>query len=59
MARRKLGKEHIRSLTRMGDSRSLGITIPIQYVREFELHPKQKVVVLREGNHLVIKERRR
>jgi antitoxin component of MazEF toxin-antitoxin module len=57
MARQQVGKEEIRSLTLMGDGRSLGITIPISLVRQLKLKPKQKVEVKRRGMEIVITAR--
>ena len=55
MARQKEGKEQMRSLTLMGDGRSLGITLPIQWVRELNLKPKQTVRLTRRGKNIAIK----
>lgn len=57
MARQQVGKEEIRSLTLMGDGRSLGLTIPISLVRQLKLKPKQKVEVKRRGMEIVITAR--
>ena len=54
MARNNVEDENVRSLTLMGDGRSLGLTIPIRYVRKFGLIPKQKVRLVRRGQNLVI-----
>jgi hypothetical protein len=54
MARNNVEDENVRSLTLMGDGRSLGLTIPIRYVRKFALAPKQKVRLVRRGQNLVI-----
>lgn len=55
MARQQEGKENERSLTLMGDGRSLGVTIPIQFVRKLGLEPKQKVRLVRRGQNIIIK----
>lgn len=54
MARNKIDQENIRSLTLMGDGRSLGLTLPIKFVRDLQLNPHQKVRVARRGQNLVI-----
>lgn len=47
MARRKLEDNHIRKITKSGDSYS--ITIPIEIIREFKWKEKQKVVISKRG----------
>ena len=41
MARRKLENKNIRKLTRIGD-KSIGLTLPIEIVRELKWKVKQK-----------------
>ena len=55
MARQKLGREHIRSLTTMGGGRSVGLTLPIAFIRDLGWNPRQKVRVVRRGKELAIK----
>jgi antitoxin component of MazEF toxin-antitoxin module len=53
MARRKSNEEHIRKITKSGDSYAL--TIPIDVMRELGWQEKQKVVVEKRGSGLAIK----
>ncbi len=55
MARNVVENENDRSLTLMGDGRSLGLTIPIRLVRKLDLKPRQKVRVTLRGENIVIK----
>lgn len=51
--RRKLKDKHIRKLSRIGD-RSIGLTLPIEIVRELKWREKQKVVVKKRGKGILI-----
>ena len=53
MARRKLSDKNIRKLSRIGDH-SLGLTLPIEIVRELKWREKQKVVVKKKGKGILI-----
>ena len=53
MSRRKLEDKKIRKLTRVGD-KSIGLTLPIDIVRELEWREKQKVVVKKQGKNILI-----
>ena len=55
MARRKLVNKNVRKITRMGGS-SVGITLPVELVRELKWREKQKVVVKKRGKKLVIED---
>jgi len=55
MARRKLGENNIRKLTKTGGS-SLGITIPIEMIRDLKWRERQKVVVKKRGEKLTIED---
>lgn len=55
MSRRKTDKSNVRSLTRLGRG-SLGLTLPIELVRELGWREKQKVTVKRVRGGLVIKD---
>lgn len=55
MARNVIENENDRSLTLMGDGRSLGLTIPVRLVRKLDLKPRQKVRVVKRGENIVIK----
>lgn len=55
MANRKQGEENVRKLTHIG-RRSVGITFPIEIVKELKWREKQKVVVKRVKGGLMIKD---
>ena len=55
MARRKLSEKNIRKITRTG-GKSLGITIPVEIIRELKWRERQKVVVSKKGKTVVIKD---
>ena len=55
MTRRKSGSEHIRKLTKLG-STSLVVSIPIEMIRELKWKEKQKVVVEKKGETIIIKD---
>lgn len=55
MARRKLENKNVRKLSRIGD-KSIGLTLPIDFVRELKWREKQKVVVKKRGNKLIIED---
>ena len=54
MTRRKSHEEHIRKITKSGDS--YAVTIPIALMRKLGWREKQKVVVEKRGSGLVIKD---
>jgi len=51
--RRKLEDKNIRKITRIGNS-SLGITLPVGFLRELKWREKQKVVVKKRGKSIII-----
>ena len=53
MPRRRLEDKNIRKLSRIGDH-SLGLTLPIDIVRELKWQEKQKVVVKKRGKGILI-----
>lgn len=53
MPRRRLEDKNIRKLSRIGDH-SLGLTLPIDIVREFKWRETQKVVVKKRGKGILI-----
>ncbi|MFH1325869.1 MAG: hypothetical protein ABIH48_00160 [Candidatus Falkowbacteria bacterium] len=53
--RRKLGDKNIRKLSRIGD-KSIGLTLPIEIVRELKWREKQKVVVKKSGKKIIIED---
>jgi len=55
MTRRKLEKEHIRKLTKVGRT-SLSVTIPRSIVKKLHLRERQKVVVKLSGKSIIIKD---
>jgi hypothetical protein len=56
MARRKLSKRHIRSLLKLGGGSSYGISLPREEVEAFGWRAKQKLVVEKYGNGLLIRD---
>lgn len=57
MPRRKLKEKNIRKLTRMGSQgRSLGLTLPIEIVKNFNWRERQKVVVKQVGKKIIIQD---
>ncbi len=46
---------NIRKITKLG-GKSLGVTLPIEMIRELGWKEKQKVVVKKEGKNLVISD---
>ena len=55
MSRRKLEDKNIRILGKSG-GKSISVTLPIDIVRELGWKSKQKVVVQRRGDAVVIKD---
>ena len=56
MAQRKLKDKNIRKLTRMGGGRSMGLTLPVEILRELGWRKKQKVTVKRTGKRIIIED---
>jgi len=56
MARRKLKDRNIRKLTRTGRGASIMVTLPIEFIRELKWRGKQKVVIKKRGDKLVIED---
>ena len=55
MARKKIGDSNIRKLTKLG-KKSIGLTLPIEMVRELGWKEKQRVTVKRISGGLVIRD---
>lgn len=55
MPTRKLEDRNIRKLTKIG-KKSIGLTLPIELVRELKWKEKQKVVVKKVGRGILIKD---
>ena len=55
MATRKLEDKNIRKLTKIG-MKSIGLTLPIEMVRELGWREKQKVIVKRVSGGILIKD---
>jgi len=51
-----MADHNIRKLTRMGGGRSIGVTLPIEMVKELKWREKQKVVIDKRGDRIIIKE---
>ena len=56
MTRRKLKDRNIRKLTRTGRGKSISVTLPIEFMRELKWRDKQKVVIKKRGNRLIIED---
>lgn len=56
MARRKITERHIRSLHKTGGGKSYIITIPIEHIYDLGWRSKQKLVVKRYGNGILIQD---
>ena len=52
---RKAEDENIRKLTKIGN-KSIGLTLPIEIVRELKWREKQKVVVKMKGKSIIIRD---
>ncbi len=55
MPTRKFGERNIRKLTKSG-GHSIGLTLPIDLVRQLKWREKQKVVVKKRGSNIVISD---
>lgn len=55
MARRKSEEHNIRHLMKLGET-SYAITIPIEIVRDMEWKKKQKLIVTRYGDGIIVKD---
>jgi len=55
MSRRKLEDKNVRKLTRIGN-KSIGLTLPIDIVRDLKWKEKQKVVVKKRGKNIVLSD---
>ena len=56
MGRRKFEERNIRKLTKLAGGKSYGITLPIEYVRELKWRERQKLVVRKSGDKLIIED---
>lgn len=56
MGRRKSSENNIRKLTRSGGGKSLGLTLPIEIMRELKWKERQKVVVKKVRGGVLIKD---
>ncbi len=56
MSRRPLKEKNVRSLTKASGGRSYTVTIPIEIVDELGWRAKQKLVVTRYRDHIIIKD---
>ena len=55
MPRRKLEQKNIRKLGKIG-GKSIGVTIPIEFIRALRWRQKQKVVVKKRGKSIIISD---
>ena len=56
MGRQTLDKRNIRKLSRTGGGKSVSVTIPLDYIKKLKWKVKQKVVVKKIGNKLLIED---
>jgi len=56
MAQRKTAEKNIRKITKMGGGRSFGLTLPIEYVHKLGWKERQKVVVKKSGQKIIIED---
>ncbi len=56
MSVNKFEERNIRKLTKVASGTSYGITLPIEYVREFKWQEHQKLVVRKVGTKLIIED---
>ncbi|MEX2369748.1 MAG: AbrB/MazE/SpoVT family DNA-binding domain-containing protein [Bacteroidales bacterium] len=56
MARRKIDKRNIRSLTKVAGGSSYGITIPMEYIRKLGWRSKQKLEVKLYQDRIIIRD---
>lgn len=56
MARRSLEERNIRKLNRVGRGRTISVTLPIELIRELGWREKQKIVVKKRGQGLIIED---
>jgi len=55
MANKRSTEKNIRKLTKIG-KQSIGLTLPIEFVRELKWKERQKVVVKKSGSKLIIED---
>lgn len=55
MSKRRIEDKNIRKLTRIGSS-SLGVTIPVEFLRELKWREKQKLVLNKRDNKITIED---
>jgi len=56
MSRRKLSERFIRKLFRTGRERTIGVTIPIEMIKDLGWKEKQKVILEKKGKFILIKD---
>lgn len=56
MAQAKLTDRSIRKLSKVASGNSYSVTIPIDIVRAMKWKERQRLVITREGRHVVIKD---
>ncbi|MDC1205375.1 AbrB/MazE/SpoVT family DNA-binding domain-containing protein [Candidatus Pacebacteria bacterium] len=55
----KFEDRNIRKLTKIAGGASYGVTLPIEYVREFKWREHQKLVIKKVGKRLIIEDWKR
>lgn len=56
MGRRKVGEEHIRTLTKLSGGASYGITLPMEYVKKLGWRSKQRLEVKLYKDRIIIRD---
>ena len=57
MARQKVGDEHVRKLQRTGEGgQSYMVTLPKEMIAELGWQKKQRVVIVKRGKELIIRD---
>ncbi len=56
MARRKIEKRNIRSLTKISGGTSYAVTIPIEFIRKLKWRGKQKLEVKLYQDRIIIRD---
>lgn len=56
MSRRKIEDHHIRNLTKIAGGTSYAVTLPIEIIRELHWQSRQKLVVKKYGDGIIIRD---
>ena len=56
MSRNRFEERNVRKLTKVAGGTSYGVTLPIEYVREFKWREHQKLNIRKSGRKLIIED---